>query len=226
MKLSTNTIQVLKNFATIQPSILLKEGHILSTIAANSNILASAEVSDTFPAEVGIYDLNELLNVLSLFEDPDLQFNEKFVTITDGSQSCNYFYMNPELIKAPTKNKLDMNNEAFDINVTTDQIQQVLKAASILSLEDIVIFNIGSEVFISITEDQNDSANNFKISVGNYDGGAKFKMKLKAEVLRLLPYDYVVTVGSIGDRFLARFTSQANKVNYWIALEASSFMGE
>ena len=74
MKLSDKTISVLKNFSSINQSILFKEGSKLRTISVMKNILAEATVTEEFMKDFGIYDLNQFLNGLSLHQSPELDF--------------------------------------------------------------------------------------------------------------------------------------------------------
>ena len=107
MKLSTNTIQVLKNFATINQNLVIKEGNEINTMSAMKNIVAKATVEETFPKQVAIYDLNEFLGCLSLFKNPILTFNDTSVTITeenDGNgDSLEYMYSDPSVVTTPSK---------------------------------------------------------------------------------------------------------------------------
>ena len=132
MKLSTNTIQVLKNFASINQNLVIKEGNTISTMSAMKNIVAKAEVEETFPKQVAIYDLNEFLASLSLFKNPILTFEDSFLNITEenGRKTVKYFYSDPSVVTSPTK-EITMPSNEVTFMLTDADISEISKISEI-----------------------------------------------------------------------------------------------
>ena len=216
MKLSENTIDVLKNFATINQSILFTEGSELNTMSVQKNLLGSATVKETFPKEVAIYDLNEFLSTVSLFDDPDLEFGDKSVTITDGNSSTTYWFADKEIIVYPTS-KIEMPETEVDFTLTSDVLDKLKRATGTLSVPDMVIRNEDGKIMAEVLDKRNDTTNTCSIEVGDYDGDANFRFYFLTERLKMLQNDYVVNISS---KNISKFTS--GDLTYWIALEQDS----
>ena len=91
MQISKETLEVLSNFASINPNILISPGQQLKTIAEAKNIMASAEITEDFPQEFGIYDLNEFLSVLGLVDNPNLDFSDDSVKVLGSGANVRYY---------------------------------------------------------------------------------------------------------------------------------------
>ena len=140
MKLSDKTLSVLKNFSTINQSILFKQGSKLRTISVMKNILAEATITEELPKDFGIYDLNQFLNGLSLHQSPELDFvNDGHVVIKEGRMRSKYFFADPNVIITPPDKAIDLPTEDVAFELSTDQLDKLLKAAAIYQLADLAV---------------------------------------------------------------------------------------
>ena len=138
MKLSDSTLTVLKNFAGINNSILVKQGSKLRTISVAKNILAEADISEDFPKDVAIYDLNQFLNGLSLHQDPNLDFTEEsYLTIREGKRRVKYFYADPQVIISPPEKEISLPTEDVCFQLESVTLEKLLKAAAVYQLPDL-----------------------------------------------------------------------------------------
>ena len=215
MKLSNETVNVLKNFSSINQNILVESGNKLRTISTMKNILAEADVSEVFPSQFGIYDLNEFLGVLSLASDAELEFEtDKYLTINGGSTKIRYFFSDPSIIVAPPKT---FNAPETDVTfeVSQETLSKVLKASAIMQLPDIVCTN-GS---IASTDLKNTTSNSFTETLAD-DWGTDFEFHFKADNLKVIPGTYKVSVSS--QALVSHWINTLQQVDYWIALEQTS----
>ena len=210
MKLTTGTQSILKNFSTINQNLMVKAGSTLSTMSAMKNIVAQAEVSEKFPQDFAIYDLNEFLSALSLFEEPELNFEENYVTITqEGSRkNLKYWFSDPEVVTTPSK-AINMPSTEVTFKLSSDSLNEIQKAAAVIGAPDMALTN-GS---LMVTDKKNDTA----LDVNETD--ADYKFWFKVENLKLMSGSYDVEVSS---KNISHFTNSAVGVEYWIALEPES----
>lgn len=220
MKISKETLEVLKNYSAINPNLVIKEGNKLSTIAEAKNIMASTTVVETFPKEVGIYDLNEFLQALSLIEDPDLEFGDSAIVINSSGASLTYRYADTSILTSPQK-EVNMPESEVVINLTADDINQIRRAGSALN-HPVVSITSGEgddNVYLEVKDPNNATANTFKLQV-SYSGNAVFDFQFLIGNLKLVPGDYEVSVSS---KLISHWKCiNNNPVEYWIALEKSS----
>lgn len=214
MKLSKETVGLIKNFAGINSNLLLKSGNKLATISAQKNVMADAVVSETFP-DFGIYDLNEFLGAMSLFEDPELEFSDKYVTIKQGKSSIKYFAAEASVLTAPQK-AITFPDAEIEFNLTANMLSMIQRTASVLRASDLTIIGDGSTITAVVGDKKNATGNSFQESVGTTD--KKFKVNLKVENLKMLPGDYTVSVSS---KKISRFKGAGDLV-YYVAVEADS----
>ena len=221
MKLSDKTISVLKNFSSINQSILFKEGNKLRTISVMKNILAEATVSEDFSKDFGIYDLNQFLNGLSLHSSPELDFaNEGYVVIREGRSRSKYFFADPNVIVTPPDKAITLPSEDVCFELSTDQLDKLLKAAAVYQLPDISAVGDAGVIKLVVRDKKNDTSNNHEIVVGETD--AEFVFNFKVENIKVLPGTYEVVVSQ---KLLSRFTSKNHDLTYYIALEPDSTFG-
>ena len=221
MKLSDNTLSLLKNFSTINQSILFKQGSKLRTISVMKNILAEATVDEELPKDFGIYDLNQFLNGLSLHQSPELDFvNDGHVVIKEGRMRSKYFFADPNVIITPPDKAIDLPTEDVSFELSTDQLDKLLKAAAIYQLPDLAVVGGSGVVKILVRDKKNDTSNDFSVTVGETD--KVFSFNFKVENIKILPGTYDVSVSS---KLLSRFTSKAQDLTYYIALEPDSTFG-
>lgn len=223
MKISKDTISALQNFSTINSNILIQEGNVIKTISEAKNIFASAEISESFPTEFGIYDLNEFLSVLDLVEDPNLDFGEKSVKISNKNQSVDYFYSSSELITHPSKD-VKMPDSELTIQLSQSVLSKIKKAASVLGHSNVIISGSNGKVSLSVSDPNNSSANTFSIVIDD-DNECKesFSFVLLINNLKLLNGNYTVNISS---RLISNFVHESGNVQYWIALEKNSTYGK
>tara|TARA_A100001037_G_scaffold2405_1_gene2169 strand:- start:1755 stop:2420 length:666 start_codon:yes stop_codon:yes gene_type:complete len=218
MKLSDKTVNLLKNFSNINQSILFKEGSKLRTISVMKNILAEAEVNESFPKDFGIYDLNQFLNGMGLHQNPDLDFtNDNHVVIKEGRMRSKYFFADPSVIVTPPDKNLDLPSEDVSFELNTQQLDRLLKAAGIYQLPDLSVIGKAGVVKILVRDKKNDTSNDFAITVGETD--KEFVFNFKVENIKIIPGTYDVVVSQ---KLLSRFKCKDYELTYFIALEPDS----
>jgi|TARA_B100002019_G_scaffold143002_1_gene123259 hypothetical protein len=221
MKLSESTVSLLKNFSSINQSILFKEGQKLRSISVMKNILVEANVSEEFPKDFGIYDLNQFLNGLSLHSSPDLDFdNDQYVVIKEGRSRSKYFFADPSVIVAPPEKEITLPTEDVCFQLTSQQLEKLKKAASVYQLPDISVIGENGVIKLVARDKKNDTSNDFSIIVG--DTETDFVFNFKEENLKIVPGNYDVVVS---EKLLSRFQNQNIDVTYYIALEPDSTFG-
>ena len=216
MKLSNGTINVLKNFSTINQNLVIKEGSDISTMSAMKNIVAKAKVEEDFTKEFAIYDLNEFLSALSLFGTPDLDFQDDYVVITEegSAKSLKYWYSDPSVVTSPTKD-ITMPSKELQFDFSSDSLAEITKAASVIGAPDMVLEN-GK---LRVTDKKNTTANDYATELDVPDSDVKYKFWFKVENLKLLPGSYSVEVSS---KNISRFSNSNVDIEYYIALEPES----
>ena len=216
MKLSTETISVLKNFSTINANLMVKAGSSLSTMSAMKNIVAKAEVTEEFLSDFAIYDLNEFLSALSLFDKPDLEFGNDFVIITEEgtSKSLKYWFSDPSVVTTPSK-EISMPSTELTFNLSSDTLNEITKAAAVIGVPDMAL--AGGKLMV--TDKKNSTANAYETSLDVGDVAAEYKFWFKVENLKVMPGAYDVEVSS---KKISHFTNTKIGVQYWIALEPES----
>ena len=218
MKLSDSTLTVLKNFAGINNSILVKEGKKLRTISVAKNILAEANITEEFPRDVAIYDLNQFLNGLSLHADPDLDFSpESYITIKEGKRRVKYFYADPQVIISPPEKEIALPSEDVCFQLESVTLEKLLKAAAVYQLPDLAAVGEAGVVKLVVRDKKNDTSNEFAVVVGETD--KDFSFNFKVENIKIIPGAYDVTISS---KLLAKFTNSNYNLIYYIALEPDS----
>ena len=215
MKLSKETVALFKNFAGINSNLLLKNGNKLATISGQKNVMADATVTETFP-DFGIYDLNEFLGAMSLFDDPELDFQDKYVSISQGNMKIKFFAADASVLTAPQK-AITFPEAEINFNITADKLTMIQKTASVLRSPDVSIVGDGSSITIVVGDKKNATGNSFSESVGTTD--KTFKVNLKVENLKMIPGDYQVSISS---KKISRFKSPNSDLVYYVAVEADS----
>jgi hypothetical protein len=217
MKLSDKTLSVLKNFSSINQSILFKKGNKLRTISVMKNILAEATITEEFAKDFGVYDLNQFLNGMSLHRSPELDFgNDGYVVIREGKMRSKYFFADPNVIVTPPDKSIQLPSEDVCFELSTEQLDKLLKAA-VYQLPDLSAVGENGVVKLVVRDKKNDTSNDFAIVVGDTD--AEFSFNFKVENIKVLPGTYEVVVSQ---KLLSRFTSKNHDLTYYIALEPDS----
>ena len=221
MKLSDSTLSLLKNFSSINQSILFKEGSKLRTISVMKNILAEATINEEFARDFGIYDLNQFLNGLSLHQKPELDFaNDGYVVIREGRSRSKYFFADPSVIVTPPDKEISLPSEDVCFELTTTVLEKLLKAAAVYQLPDISAVGEAGVVKLVVRDKKNDTSNAHEEVVGETD--QEFSFNFKVENIKILPGTYDVVVSQ---KLLSRFTSKNHDLTYYIALEPDSTFG-
>ena len=221
MNLSNDTLNVLKNFATINPNLVFKPGLKLKTISESKTILASATIVEDFPQEFGVYDLNEFLSVLSLIDQPTLEFEDKSVLIKSGnsSQQIRYFFSEADILTTPQK-EIQMPDPELGVNIEEDKLNQIRKAAAVLGHTELSLTGNNGLITASVLDTKDSTSNVFEIELDK-DNSCKneFQFVVSIPNLKLLPGDYFVSISS---KLISNWTNSNYPVDYFIALEKNS----
>tara|TARA_B100001250_G_scaffold253438_1_gene217943 strand:+ start:52 stop:738 length:687 start_codon:yes stop_codon:yes gene_type:complete len=221
MKLSDITLSLLKNFSTINQSIVFKQGSKLRTISVMKNILAETTIGEEIPKDFGIYDLTQFLNGLSLHHSPQLDFtNEGYVVIKEGRMRSKYFFADPSVIVTPPEKEIAIPSEDVTFELSTDQLDKLLRASAIYQLPDLSAVGEDGVVKLVVRDKKNDTSNDFSVIVG--DTNKKFSFNFKIENIKILPGTYQVVVSQ---KLLSKFSNKDYDLKYYIALEPDSTFG-
>jgi hypothetical protein len=221
MKLSDKTLTLLKNFSSINQSILFKEGNNLRTISVMKNILAEATIDEELPKNFGIYDLNQFLNGLNLHQNAELDFqNDGYVVIKEGKSRSKYFFADPNVIVTPPDKDIVLPSEDVCFILDTKELDKLLKAAAVYQLPDLSVIGEAGVVKLVVRDKKNDTSNDFSVIVGETD--EVFTFNFKVENIKILPGNYEVVISS---KLLSRFKNTGFNVTYHIALEPDSTFG-
>ena len=216
MKLSTNTVEVLKNFASINPNILIRAGDTVSTISAGKNIFAKAKIQETFDREFAIYDLNSFLATLSLADNSDIRFDNEFLQVEIDSGTMKYYYSDPSVIQAAPDKEIEVDNY-FQFTLTQDALKTIFSTASVSQATMFSVIGNGTEVTIVVGDPKTPLSNNYRkiISASN----KVFKAYLPIDSLKIMNDTYTVTVSEKKFIYLEGNTSSSR---YWLALDKDS----
>ena len=207
MKFSKQTFEILKNFSTINSNILVRPGNRIGTITPSKNVMAEAVVAEEFDVEFGIWDLSKFLGTISLFQDPEFEFESKYVRIKSSTGSCvKYYYSEPSLL-------------TVSFNLSQATFSEIQRAASVLQLPDLAIRSVNGEIVATLLDISEPTSNDYAIVVGVNDTGAEFDFHFKIENLKFIPGDYTV---NITEKIVSEFVNTAVDVTYWVALESTS----
>ena len=221
MKLSDNALAILKNFAGINNSILVKQGNKLRTISVAKNILAEAEIKEDFPRDFAIYDLNQFLNGLSLHQDPDLDFNQdSYLSIKEGKRRVKYFFADPNVIIAPPEKEITLPSQDVCFQLDSVTLDKLIKAAAVYQLPDMSAIGGNGVIKLVVRDKKNDTSNEYAIVVG--ETSDEFEFNFKVENIKIIPGAYEVVVSS---KLLSQFTNTQHNLKYYIALEPDSTFG-
>ena len=221
MHISKKTLLVLKNFRDLNSNILVSPGNVIKTLTPGMNVMATAIVEEEFPAEFGIWDLGSFLGTVSLFEDPDFDFNDNHVVISSNGSKVKYYYSDPNLLTYPKKN-VNMPDSVVTINLPYGTFNELKKAASVLGLNDLSFVCDGSSVSATVMDKTNATNNTYSIEIedATFEQGTIFNFDFKIDNLRFIPGSYKM---EIAEKVVSQFTNQDGlDLTYWVALEGSS----
>jgi hypothetical protein len=215
MKLNPRTTQVLKNFASINPSLQFDEGQNLKTISPNKTVMARAKLDDIIPQTFAIYDLSRFLGVVSLFEDPSFNFEASQVNISSSGRKVSYTYADPSTIITPPNKDIDIGDADVEVEIDQEVFAEIMKAMGVLGFSEVVLVGEDGKLKLRATDTKNPSADNFDVELGDTD--LTFSAVFKSENLKIIPANYTVRITSRG---ISHWT--ADDVEYWISIESNS----
>lgn len=222
MELSSFTMQSLKNFASINPNLVIRGGNTIMTMSEAKNVLAMATVAEDFPQEFGIYDLNEFLSVVNLFDTSNLKFDDSYLTVNDmsGRSKIKYFYSDIEMLTSPTK-PIAMPDPEVTFVLDQATLNNLKRAASALGHNEVSITGGNSVITLTVVDSENTTSNSYSIDVDGEYSSDDFNFILNINNLRMIPGDYKVEISS---KLISQFTNMSDdqKLVYWVALEKTS----
>lgn len=220
MELSSQTLQVLNNFASVNSNIVIHTGNVLRTVSESKTILARAEIEEGFPSGFGIYDLNEFLSALSLVESPRITFNENNMDISDGSgrSSLKYFYSDPSILTT-TSNEIVMPEADVTFRLDRETMNKIKKAASVLGHTEVSVQNDDGVIVLAVANNEDASSNEIKIAVDGEASSEDFKYIFSIANLKMIEGDYDVSLSS---KLISHFVNTESNVEYWVALQKTS----
>ena len=214
MKFSSDTLSVLKNFSTINPSILFKPWSVVRTISPQKTVMAAATIDETVETQAGVYDLSRFLSTLALFDNPDVEFGQDRFTIKGGRSELRYTYTSESLMVTPPEKDIVVPDPEVSVNIKWQDIESVRQAAGVLQLPEIAFIGDGNTITMSAVDSKTSTADKYNTVVAEGVSTDPFNMIIKTDNLKLVPADYEVTLSSKG---MAHFKS--SKVQYWVAIE-------
>ena len=215
MKFSNETLNVLKSFTAINKSILLNAGNTIKTITPEKTLIAIAEVPDTMPSQACVYDLSRFLSILSLYNDPDIDFGDKYFIISEGKRRTRYVYADISMIHTPPEKEITLPSADVTVNVSEGDLSSVLKAAGVLQFSEVAFVGEGGKCYLKAIDSANDNADDFGVEIG--ETVDEFRIIIKTDNLKLLPLDYQVTICSKG---ISEFKGKG--VTYYVAIDSKS----
>lgn len=217
MKLSKQTIEVLKVWSSINTNLVIPAGSKISTMSIAKDIMAVVDVSEKFAKQVSIFNLSELLGVLSSFSDPEIDLEDKYMTITEGKQSVKYVYADPTLLVSPSK-AINMPKAEVSFTLSAADLARIQKMAGILAVEDLSFVGDGNKIVARVLDLKNPSGNNFDIDMDT-NTKDEFVVNFKVEKIKLLPGDHKVEISS---KKISKFENTTYNSTTYIAVEATS----
>jgi hypothetical protein len=214
MKFSAKTLQILKNFSTINPSIMFNTGNLISTISPQKTIMAKATITETIEKDFGIFDLNRFLGILSLFNDPELLLCENYVKITDGHKSVNFIYADPITMILPPNKEIKIGDAYVDVSLSADNLQNLMKAAAVLQLPEIAVVGEDGKLLCKAIDSKNPSNNSFELAMKDID--KTFKIIFACNNLKMMSGSYDIKIA----KGIGHFVS--DDIQYWITTESNS----
>jgi hypothetical protein len=215
MKFSERTLTILKNFASINPSVVFKPGKQLRTISPQKTVVAIATIEDEIPSDACVYDLSRFLSMYSLYSEPEITFEKKNFLISQGKRKTKYVFADPSMVIAPPDREIKLASEDVEFNIEWNDLQSVIKASGVLQLPEIAFVGEDGQCYLRAIDSGNPTADTYGIELG--ETSDTFQLIIKTENLKLLPQNYKVTLSSKG---ISSFESP--DIRYYIAIESKS----
>ena len=217
MKLSAETIEVLKNFSSINQSMLFKPGKSLSTISSLKTVFATASIAEKIPNEFALYDLNKMLAKISLHKDCELEFEEDRVIFKSGRRSDYIKHCSPKVIVTPPDKKLNIPSPDYSFDLSKEDLEWQRKSAAISGSPNFVFESDGEKIFLVSTDVKDDSSDRSETEIGEGDGRS-FTIVMKVENFKMMDGSYSIEVSKRG---LSKFTNKDKDIEYFVAIEAA-----
>jgi len=214
MRLTKETLNILKNFSSINSNILIKPGNVLKTISPGSNIYVEASVQEDFDTEVAIWDLNKFLGVVSMFNNPDVEFHDTHVDISNGRSTVTYYYSEPSLLTVPKK-EIKMPDVLFSFDLEEQDLNELIKASSILQVSDLLITAGDGQIKITVADAKNNTPNSFDLVIEENYTGPDYSGSLNVSEMKFLPGSYHV---EITKTVVSKFSHKSQNLSYYIAI--------
>ena len=223
MELNGTTLEVLKNFASINSNIVINSGNVVKTVSEAKNVVSTTSLDVNFPQKFGIYDLNEFLSTLSLLDSPRLAFEENFVTVTDGSgrSRIKYFFSDPDMLTSPSADVI-MPDAEVKFTLDRDTLLRIKKAASVLGHTEMSVSVKDNVVCCSVIDNNDGTSNAFSIDVDGTFENPEFNFVFNISNLKMIDGDYEVGISS---KLISHFVNKDTDIEYWVALEKTSTYG-
>jgi hypothetical protein len=215
MKITTNTLNVLKSFTQINPSIMINSGNSIKTISPQKTIMGLAEVDDTFEQSFAIYDLNQFLSAVSLFDNPDYIFEDKSVTIANGKSSVEYYFADSNMVMQVPEKEIVLPDVVVEFDLPESILKPTMQAANVFQAPNWCVIGDGKNIFLEVKDVKTPTSNKYRTSVGETD--SEFDLVFKVDNLRIMSLDYNVKISS---KNISQFVSEKGKVKYYIATES------
>ena len=216
MRLSDTTTKVLKNFASINPSILLNEGQTIRTISPQKNVMAQAVTDEPITDSMCLYDINQFLNIAESIDDCVINVNASKAILSNpqNTQNSTVFFADPSVIVTPPEKNINVKNEQFTFNLSDKELVKILRMASLCNAEELILQqrNDGT-VLCKVTNTANPTSNDFSLVVEatNSTGETELPATLEVTKLNFIKDTYEVHVYEKIVHF------QGSIAEYWIA---------
>ena len=228
MKISEKTLKVLRGFAHIHTGISIKKGYNIATVNPEQNLVAGFKTEEQWPIDFSIYDLGTLLGTLSLFNDPDLKFNNNYLHIKDNNAECNYYYCDSDILHLPpggiTVPDIGDGNKHAVFKVTSEELNKVLKAAGILASDNLTISGVSGNIGLFTTK--KDAPNKFTVNCQSvYSCVSDFQASCKIAYMRFYPGDYDVSIIMHNSIAMAEWQHTELDLRYFVGMENTTNKG-
>lgn len=217
MKFDMKTLQVLKNFASINPSLMFEEGNVIRTISPSKTVMAQATIQHNIEGAFAIYDLSQLLSTLALFNEPEIDVAENHLRISSGSEKVKYLFAEPTLIVRPPDKQIKLPSVDISFMLSAEVLQKTMKAMAIMGAPELAVVGDGSDICVQTYDSKNVNNSSYRNVVGKTN--KKFTMVFLAENLKLMPGDYQVDISA---KKISHFRGE--NIEFWIAVEQTSSM--
>ena len=214
MNISDNTLSVLKNFSGINQNLAVKSGNKIRTISPQKTVMAVAKVEDKFDSPFAIYDLNQFLSAVSLFEKPNFVFEDSNVVVANGKSSIRYFYADESMVMSAPERDIELPDTLVEFKLSVNDLKSTMQAASVLQAPNWSVVGNGSTIEIVVGDVNNSTSNNYRVTVDATS--EEFEVVFKVDNLKMMQRDYNVAVSSKG---ISHFTTEKGDLQYFVATE-------